>query len=46
MSTEGASKHSEGIVSKLDEMLKEYYLERGWVNGIVPEEKLKELEII
>ncbi len=44
--TEGASKHSEGIVSKLDEMLKEYYLERGWVNGIVPEEKLKELEII
>ncbi|TCS84535.1 aldehyde ferredoxin oxidoreductase family protein [Tepidibacillus fermentans] len=44
--TEGGSKHSEGIVSNLSEMLEEYYQSRGWVNGVVPEEKLRELEII
>jgi aldehyde:ferredoxin oxidoreductase len=27
-------------------MLAEYYEKRGWKNGVVPEEKLKELEII
>jgi len=27
-------------------MLEEYYKARGWVNGVVPEAKLKELEII
>jgi aldehyde:ferredoxin oxidoreductase len=37
---------SEGHVAELDQMLEEYYAERGWVNGVVPEEKLKELDII
>jgi aldehyde:ferredoxin oxidoreductase len=37
---------SEGQVCELDAMLAEYYAERGWVNGVVPESKLKELEII
>ncbi len=37
---------SEGHVCELDQMLEEYYQERGWVNGVVPEEKLKELGII
>ncbi len=36
----------EGQVCELDEMLAEYYEKRGWVNGVVPEAKLKELEII
>jgi len=27
-------------------MLDEYYKERGWVNGVAPESKLRELEII
>ncbi|WP_339062006.1 aldehyde ferredoxin oxidoreductase C-terminal domain-containing protein [Tepidibacillus marianensis] len=44
--TEGGSKHSDGVVSSLPEMLEEYYQGRGWVEGVVPEEKLKELEII
>ena len=35
-----------GHVCELDLMLEEYYQERGWVNGVVPEAKLKELEII
>jgi len=35
-----------GQVSELDDMLAEYYEKRGWVNGVVPEEKLKELGII
>ncbi len=35
-----------GHVCELDKMLEEYYHERGWVNGVVPESKLKELEII
>jgi aldehyde:ferredoxin oxidoreductase len=30
----------------LDQMLEEYYEVRGWVNGVVPESKLRELEII
>jgi aldehyde:ferredoxin oxidoreductase len=37
---------SEGQVCELDKMLEEYYQDRGWVNGVVPESKLKELEII
>ena len=37
---------SEGHVSELPQMLEEYYEKRGWVNGVVPEAKLKELEII
>ncbi len=37
---------SEGEFSKLPQMLKEYYEVRGWEEGVVPESKLKELEII
>jgi aldehyde:ferredoxin oxidoreductase len=37
---------SQGHVCELDQMLEEYYAERGWVNGVVPEEKLKALQII
>ncbi len=37
---------SEGHVCELDDMLTEYYAARGWDNGVVPEAKLKELEII
>jgi aldehyde:ferredoxin oxidoreductase len=37
---------SEGHVCELDQMLDEYYDVRGWSNGVVPEDKLKELEII
>lgn len=37
---------SEGQVCELDKMLEEYYAERGWVNGVVPAAKLKELEIV
>jgi aldehyde:ferredoxin oxidoreductase len=37
---------SKGQVCELDDMLVEYYDKRGWVNGVVPESKLKELEII
>jgi aldehyde:ferredoxin oxidoreductase len=37
---------SEGHVCELDKMLVEYYAERGWENGVVPESKLRELEII
>ena len=42
-STMGGSK---GHVCELDDMLVEYYEKRGWINGVVPEAKLKELEII
>lgn len=35
-----------GQVCELDDMLAEYYAARGWENGVVPEAKLKELEII
>ncbi len=37
---------SQGHVCELDNMLQEYYEARGWVNGVVPEEKLKALQII
>jgi aldehyde:ferredoxin oxidoreductase len=37
---------SEGSLSEIDLMLAEYYAERGWVDGVVPESKLKELEIL
>jgi aldehyde:ferredoxin oxidoreductase len=37
---------SKGHVSELSQMLDEYYEARGWKNGVVPEAKLKELEII
>jgi aldehyde:ferredoxin oxidoreductase len=37
---------SKGHVCELDKMLDEYYKARGWVNGVVPEEKLKELGIV
>jgi hypothetical protein len=37
---------SEGHVCELDLMLEEYYNDRGWENGVVPEGKLRELEII
>jgi aldehyde:ferredoxin oxidoreductase len=37
---------SEGHICELPEMLAEYYKVRGWENGVVPESKLKELEIL
>jgi aldehyde:ferredoxin oxidoreductase len=37
---------SVGSLTELDQMLEEYYKVRGWENGVVPESKLKELEII
>ena len=37
---------SEGHVCELDQMLEEYYTVRGWVNGVAPESKLKELQIL
>ncbi len=37
---------SEGHICELPEMLAEYYAARGWENGVVPEAKLRELEII
>jgi aldehyde:ferredoxin oxidoreductase len=37
---------SEGQVCELDQMLAEYYQARGWKDGVVPESKLRELEII
>jgi aldehyde:ferredoxin oxidoreductase len=37
---------AEGHICELEEMLAEYYETRGWQDGVVPEEKLKELEII
>jgi aldehyde:ferredoxin oxidoreductase len=42
-STLGGSK---GHVCELDQMLAEYYELRGWENGVVPESKLRELEIL
>ncbi len=38
-------KGSEGHVCELNLMLEEYYKARGWVNGVVPESKLKALGI-
>ena len=37
---------SKGHVCELEQMLAEYYAARGWENGVVPESKLRELEII
>jgi aldehyde:ferredoxin oxidoreductase len=37
---------SKGQVCELDQMLAEYYEKRGWVNGVVPQAKLKELGIV
>jgi aldehyde:ferredoxin oxidoreductase len=37
---------SMGHVCELDRMLPEYYQLRGWKNGVVPPEKLKELEVV
>jgi len=34
-----------GQVCELDLMLPQYYAARGWVNGVVSEQKLKELAI-
>jgi aldehyde:ferredoxin oxidoreductase len=36
---------SEGELAELDEMKDEYYEVRGWVDGVVPDEKLDELDI-
>ncbi len=44
--TEPATHNSAGMVSHLDVMLKEYYELRGWVDGVVSEAKLKELELV
>ncbi len=44
--TEPATGGSAGQVSELDVMLEEYYAARGWKNGVVPMEKLRELEIV
>ncbi|RNB84544.1 aldehyde ferredoxin oxidoreductase [Brevibacillus fluminis] len=37
--------NSAGQLSRMDIMLDEYYQVRGWVDGVVPENKLKELGI-
>ena len=36
---------SEGQLAELDQMKTEYYEVRGWVDGVVPDEKLDELDI-
>jgi aldehyde:ferredoxin oxidoreductase len=36
---------SEGELCELDQMKEEYYAHRGWVDGVVPDEKLDELGI-
>jgi aldehyde:ferredoxin oxidoreductase len=36
---------SRGQVCELQQMLAEYYAERGWKDGVVPEQKLKELGV-
>ena len=36
---------SEGELAELDQLKEEYYEHRGWVDGVVPEEKLDELGI-
>jgi aldehyde:ferredoxin oxidoreductase len=45
---EEASTHpgNKGHVCELDKMLADYYNLRGWVDGVVPEAKLKELAIV
>jgi aldehyde:ferredoxin oxidoreductase len=37
---------SEGHVCELPQMLAEYYTARGWVEGVVPDQKLEELELL
>jgi aldehyde:ferredoxin oxidoreductase len=37
---------AKGHVCELDKMKKEYYEARGWIDGVVPEKKLQELQII
>lgn len=39
------AQNSQGQVCELELMLEEYYAERGWVQGVVPDEKLEELGI-
>ncbi|MFC7201404.1 aldehyde ferredoxin oxidoreductase family protein [Halospeciosus flavus] len=36
---------SEGELCELEQMKEEYYDHRGWVDGVVPDEKLEELDI-
>ena len=36
---------SQGQVCELPQMLAEYYAERGWIDGVVPETKLQELGV-
>ncbi len=36
---------SEGQLAELDQLKEEYYEVRGWVDGVVPDEKLDELDI-
>jgi len=36
---------AEGELAELDQMKEEYYEVRGWVDGVVPDEKLDELDI-
>jgi aldehyde:ferredoxin oxidoreductase len=43
---EAASGNSAGMVSRMDIMLEDYYNVRGWKDGVVTEEKLRELGII
>lgn len=43
---EPATGNSAGAVSRMDIMLDEYYQVRGWENGVVPGDKLRELEIV
>ncbi len=40
------SKGSMGHVCELDAMLEDYYRLRGWQNGVVPEAKLKDLQVV
>jgi aldehyde:ferredoxin oxidoreductase len=35
----------EGDLAELDQLKEEYYEHRGWVDGVVPDEKLEELDI-
>ncbi|MDI3317720.1 MAG: aldehyde ferredoxin oxidoreductase family protein [Bacillota bacterium] len=42
---EPAAGGSEGSVTRLSDMLEEYYAARGWQDGVVPESKLRELGI-
>ncbi|MDP6606865.1 MAG: aldehyde ferredoxin oxidoreductase family protein [Dehalococcoidia bacterium] len=43
---EPATGGAEGSVVELDEMKAEYYAARGWEDGVAPDAKLKELQII